>query len=114
VLAVSTGPEGCRLAEAGSAPDCPCFFWGADLRRVFGLPLPLDRASAADLETLPGIGAARAAAIVAEREAHGAFAAPADLERVPGIGTATAERLTPLLFTGEDDPACTAAGVDPG
>jgi len=113
-LAVVTGPSGCRLAAAGDAPACPCGSWGAGLRRVLGLPLPLDRANSADLATLPGIGAARAAAIVAEREANGPFASPEALERVPGIGPVTAARLVPLLFTGPDDPACAAAGVDPG
>ncbi len=112
-LAVLAGPSGCRLGAADDAPACPCRSWGADLRRVLGLPLPLDRASAADLLTLPGIGAARAAAIVAEREAHGPFASPRELERVRGIGPATAALLAPLLFTGPDDPACAAAGVDP-
>lgn len=53
-----------------------------------GEPIDLNSASAAELETLPGIGPATAAAIVDDRDRHGPFAAVSDLERVPGIGPA--------------------------
>lgn len=49
------------------------------------------------LETLPGIGPARAAAIVEIRESCGPFLAVADLELVPGIGPATVAGLTDLV-----------------
>ena len=52
-------------------------------------PLDLNLASEADLLRLPGIGPAKARAIVAYREARGSFAAVADLVKVPGIGPAT-------------------------
>jgi competence protein ComEA len=55
---------------------------------AIGGPVDLNTASAAQLETLPGIGPATAAAIVDDRERHGPFAAVDDLERVPGIGPA--------------------------
>jgi competence protein ComEA len=51
-------------------------------------PLDLNTATAAELDTLPGVGPATAAAIVDDRERHGPFAAVGDLERVPGIGPA--------------------------
>ncbi len=106
---------GCVLAPAGSAAPCPCEEWGAELRYLLGLPLPLNGAGAAELETLPGIGPARAAAIVRDRERHGPFAAPAELVRVPGIGPKTAARLAPELFTAGPDPACSAAPLlNPG
>jgi len=60
----------------------------APARLLFGEPLDLNRASAADLEVLPGIGPARAAAIVAERE-RGDFESVNDLRAVPGIGPRT-------------------------
>jgi len=51
------------------------------------------------LETLPGIGPALAARIVAERERR-AFATLDDLARVRGIGAATVGRLRGLAVAG--------------
>jgi competence protein ComEA len=51
-------------------------------------PLDLNTATAADLETLPGVGPATAAAIVEDRDRNGPFASVDDLDRVPGIGPA--------------------------
>jgi len=85
---VDASPEGCRLTPGGMS---------ARTRLAVGLPLDLNRATAVDLELLPGIGPRRAAAIVADREAHGAYGSVADLERVPGIGAATVERLRGAL-----------------
>jgi competence protein ComEA len=56
-------------------------------------PVNVNRADAADLEALPGIGAVLAERIVADRAANGPFAALADLERVSGIGPAVVARL---------------------
>lgn len=52
-------------------------------------PIDVNVASEVELQRLPGIGPARAAAIVADREAHGAFPDVAALDRVRGIGPAT-------------------------
>jgi hypothetical protein len=65
-------------------------------RLLFGLPLDPNRASPASLETLPGIGPSRAAAIAAERSTA-PFCRFADLDRVPGIGPRTLEKLSGLL-----------------
>jgi competence protein ComEA len=62
-------------------------------------PVDVNRASAVDLETLPGVGPATAAAIVAERERNGPFASFEELERVPGIGPAKLARLVGLVIT---------------
>jgi len=51
-------------------------------------PVNVNTATAAELETLPGVGPATAAAIVDERTRNGPFASIDDLERVPGIGPA--------------------------
>lgn len=46
----------------------------------------INRATARDLETLPGIGPSLAGRIVEERERSGPFLAPRDLLRVKGVG----------------------------
>ena len=53
----------------------------------------LNTASLSDLDALPGIGPARAAAILQEREARGPFASVDDLARVSGLGPAAIARL---------------------
>ena len=71
---------------------------------ALGMPLDLNRATAQDLEALPGVGPKRAAAIVGFREANGGFRSVEDLERVPGLGPATVARLRPLLQVERDEP----------
>ena len=56
-------------------------------------PVNLNTASLSDLDALPGIGPARAAAILQEREARGPFASVDDLARVSGLGPAAIARL---------------------
>lgn len=63
-------------------------------------PLDLNRATAEELETLPGIGASKAAAILAAREAQGGFGSLDDLEAVRGIGPALMAKLRPLVVVG--------------
>lgn len=53
----------------------------------------INTASAEELDALPGIGAQRAADIIADREANGPFRIPEDLTRVPGIGEGILEGL---------------------
>ncbi len=53
----------------------------------------VNTASLASLETLPGIGPAKAAAIIAERP----FGTVEELERVPGIGPKTLANIEPLV-----------------
>ena len=55
--------------------------------------LNVNRATAVELEALPGIGPALARRIVADREARGPFATVEALDRVPGIGSALVTRL---------------------
>jgi competence protein ComEA len=62
--------------------------------------LDLTRATVAELERLPGVGAALARRIVETREARGGFRRPEDLLEVRGIGPATLERLRPLVTVG--------------
>jgi competence ComEA-like helix-hairpin-helix protein len=56
-------------------------------------PLDLNRATARELERLPGIGRALAERIVASREQGGGFESVEDLHRVPGLVRAKISRL---------------------
>ncbi len=97
----------CRLGSPGSGPSCACGALAADARIALGVPLPLDRASAAELERVPGLGPTRARAIVLERERGGGFASVDALAgRVAGIGARTIDRIRPHLFAVGPDPAC--------
>lgn len=60
-------------------------------------PLDVNRATAAQLESLPGIGPVLAARVVAYRIANGPFAKVDDLIGVQGIGERTLAALRPLL-----------------
>lgn len=72
----------------------------APARIAHGLKLDVNRAAADELVLLDGIGPRLAAAIVAERSAHGPFASVADLRRVRGIGPRVVERLATMLEAG--------------
>ena len=52
-------------------------------------------ATAEELELLPGIGPARAAAIIEHRKAHGPFASVDDLVQVSGIGERALAQIKP-------------------
>ena len=65
-------------------------------RVLFGLGIDPNTADASALEALPGVGPARAEAIVAARAA-GAYRTLADLGRVRGIGPGTLRRAAPWL-----------------
>ena len=60
----------------------------------------INTATAAQLETLPGIGPVLAGRIVAYREEHGSFRAIEELTRVKGIGTAKLEEILDLITVG--------------
>ena len=61
------------------------------------LPLPLNTASAPELDCLKGVGPALAGRIVADRATRGPYRRVEDLDRVPGIGKRLVERLRPFL-----------------
>lgn len=60
-------------------------------------PVDLNRATAEELQRLPGIGPSKAEAVVRHREQHGPFAVPGDLREVPGIGEKTFQQLADLV-----------------
>jgi competence protein ComEA len=95
-LAVRPGddPDGSDNPPAGGERSGP---------KAAGLTRPIDvnRATAAELERLPGIGPKMSQRIVAERR-NGLFRSAEDLRRVPGIGPKTLERLRPFVTTGKE------------
>ena len=82
--------------ERGAVPGSDAPAGGGDGLDPQGR-IDLNRATAAELESLPGIGPARATAIVDHREQHGPFGVPGDLRAVSGIGEATFQNLAPLI-----------------
>lgn len=60
-------------------------------------PVNLNDAGVDELDQLPGVGPATAAAIIAHREQHGPFASVDDLADVRGIGPAKLEALRGLV-----------------
>jgi competence protein ComEA len=75
----------------------------AGAAEVGAAPAPainLNTASATELEQLPGVGEARARAIVEAREKRGGFKNVEELVDVKGIGKAAVEKLRPLVTLG--------------
>jgi competence ComEA-like helix-hairpin-helix protein len=87
---------------------------GATSGAIEGGVLDLNRATAAQLELLPGIGPASAARIVAYRDQIGGFRSVEELDGVSGIGARTLERLRPLVRVelGLHESGETSAGSD--
>lgn len=62
-----------------------------------GGPVSINSATAAELDTLPGIGPSLAQQIISYRESQGPFTSVEQLTDVPGIGPAKFEQLRPLV-----------------
>lgn len=80
---------GSAVAGAATAP--------AGAAGAAGGPLSLSRATADDLDALPGVGPVTAAAIIAWRDENGPFRSVDDLLEVRGIGEATLDELRDLV-----------------
>jgi competence protein ComEA len=65
--------------------------------KVLSVPIPLNTATAEELDILPGIGPKTAQAIVEFREKNGNFTSPDDLLQVPGIGPKKLAALKPHI-----------------
>lgn len=84
-------------AAAGAAPDGG---GGATGASSDGGKVNLNRATAAELDALPGVGPSTAEKIVADREANGPFRTVEDLKRVSGIGDKKFADLADLVCVG--------------
>lgn len=72
------------------------FFVGQD--DLFQYPININEATQEDLESLPGIGPAKAVDILEYRQMVGSFTALEDLLEISGIGPATLEALSDYLI----------------
>ncbi len=86
-----------------------CLFLGLP---AWASSVNINTAGQAELETLPGIGPAKASDIIAWRTTNGPFTSPAQLDDVPGIGAATLSRLLPLVNVGGASAAATPSAPD--
>jgi competence protein ComEA len=88
---VSPGMHAARVIDdpAPCPPRCP-----ADPQSRI---VNLNTASVSELDGLPGIGPARAAAILQERQTRGPFTSVEELSRVPGLGPSAIARLRDLV-----------------
>lgn len=73
----------------------------------------INTADAKELDKLPGIGPAKAAAILEYRKTHGFFRVPEELMKVPGIKEGTYGKLVDRVTVGEL-PEIGSAGGWPG
>lgn len=86
-----------RAGEAAAASEAPA----PDRTGPTGdQPIDINVASAADFDSLPGIGQALAQRIIEYRTSNGAFKSPEDLQNVKGIGPALFEKIAPLITAG--------------
>jgi len=69
----------------------------------------LNSATAAELDALKGVGAAKAKAIIDYRDKNGPFKTVDELAKVKGFGAKTVEKLRPELTVGGAAPAPIAA-----
>jgi competence protein ComEA len=83
---VRTGSAG---GDAAAGPGRPAAGSGS------GGVVDLNRASAAQLEELPGVGPVTAEKILAWRQQHGRFSRPEELQEVDGIGPKTYAQIAP-------------------
>lgn len=87
-----------KLLEDGEQIDVPGILIAN--RLSYGR-ININTASAAELESLPGIGPSAAQAIVDYRNEHGLFISVQDILLVPGIGPATYDQIKDYLTVGD-------------
>jgi competence protein ComEA len=90
--------------KSGAAPRA-----GGRKETNLAAPIDVNRATAEELQRLPGVGPKMAQRIVDERQ-KGRFKTVDDLRRVTGIGAKTLEKLRPHVTVGNDTEPGPAAG----
>lgn len=89
-ILVGSGPQQTSTTSGGGDSQAPPGESG-------GARINLNTATQAQLESLPGVGPATAAKILAWRDQHGRFSKVEELQEIDGIGQKTFERLQPLV-----------------
>jgi competence protein ComEA len=87
---------GSSVSPGSAAPGTPSTT-SAPTKGASTAPINLNTATVEQLDTLPGVGPVRAAAIVAWRNANGRFTSVDQLGEVDGIGPGRLEKLRPLV-----------------
>ena len=76
-------------------------------------PVDVNTAGVEELDTVPGIGPALAARIVAHRDQNGAFRSVAELVNVRGIGPRSVKQMTPYLTASASASPAQAVAAGP-
>lgn len=88
--------------QATQAPKAAKAGTSSKARATAANPVNLNSASAAQLQTLPGVGASAAQRIVDYRQKNGSFKKIEELMNVKGIGEKSFLKLKPLITVGAD------------
>ncbi len=83
--------------EDGNLPQLDAF--PPDLTPLFFRPIPVNVASKATLEQLPGIGDKLSIRIIEYRDEFGVFSKAEDLNEVPGISYSKMKKIKPYIIT---------------
>jgi competence protein ComEA len=94
-------------AEAPGSGDRPSGTPGSGMTSI-----DLNRATARELDEVPGVGPVLAGRIIAHRERHGPFRHPEELLAVRGIGPRLFARLRPRVTVGPARPVAAPAGPE--
>ncbi len=92
--------DGARVWLPRRSQSSPAVSGGVEVPAGRVAPVDINTASAAQLDTVTGIGPSLAAAIVKERDAHGPFRTVDDLRRVKGVGASKLESIRGSLTAG--------------
>lgn len=91
-------PQAKASADKGSAKKPKRKAQAKAKRPAVHFPVSINRASAAELSAIKGVGPKLAERIVEFRKQNGAFAGPSDLQKVSGIGKKKAESILGYVF----------------
>ncbi|MFA5942666.1 MAG: helix-hairpin-helix domain-containing protein [Candidatus Paceibacterota bacterium] len=80
---------------------------------AYAATVDINTANAALLDTLPGIGPSKAAAIIDYRTQHGPFVRIEDIQKVSGIGPSTYAEIKPFITVGDAGAPDTPSSPDP-